>query len=92
MAAHADAHDAEAAGAVGAFCEVGEDGAGIVIVGWNGLGGLEDIAAVGAFLIVFEDGAGGFVLVIDLGYGDDVAVAGQLDGGAMDGRGDLKYL
>ena len=76
MAAHADAHDAETAGAVGTLREVGEGGAGVVIVGRDGLGGLERVAAVGAFLIVFEDGAGGFVLVIDLGHGDDIAVAG----------------
>src|SRR5260370_31221614 len=33
------------------------------------------VAAVGAGLVVGEDGAGGFELVVDLGHGDDVAVA-----------------
>ncbi len=34
----------------------------------------------------------GFELVVDLGHGDDVAVAGEHGGGAADGRGDLEDL
>jgi hypothetical protein len=46
VASHADAHDAETASAVGAFGEMSQHGAGIVIIGGDGLGGLEDVAAV----------------------------------------------
>ena len=92
MAADADAHGSEVAGAVGARFEVVEDGACVGIVGGYGLGGLEDVAAVRAGLVVGEDGAGGLELVVDLGHGDDVAVAGEQGGGATDGGGDLEDL
>ena len=92
VAADADAHGAEFAGAVGAGGEVVEDGAGVGVVAGDVLGGLEGVAAVGAGLVVGEDGAGGFELVVDLGHGDDVAVAGEHGGGAADGRGDLEDL
>ncbi len=90
MAADADAHGSDAAGAVGAGFEVVDGGAGVGVVACEGLGGFEDVAAVGAGLVVGEDGAGGFELVVDLGHGDDVAVAGEHGGGATDGRGDLE--
>ena len=90
VSADADAHGAEFAGAVGAGGEVVEDGVGVGVVGGDGLGGLEGVAAVGAGLVVGEDGAGGLVLVVDLGHGDDVAVAGEHGGGAADGGGDLE--
>ena len=48
------------------------------------------VAAVGAGLVVGEDGSGGLELVVDLGHGDDVSVAGEHRGGAADGRGDLE--
>src|SRR6266550_6649469 len=86
VAADADAHGAEVAGAVGTCGEVVEDGAGIGVVGCDGLVGLEEVAAIGAGLVVGEDGAGRFGLVVDLGHGDDVAVAGQHGCGATDGR------
>ena len=92
MAADADAHGAKFAGAVVAGGEVVENGAGIGVVRCDGLVGFEEVAAIGAGLVVGEDGAGGFGLVIDLGHGDDVAVAGQHGGGAADGCGDLEYL
>jgi hypothetical protein len=92
VAADADAHGAEVAGAVGAGFEVVEDGSGVGVVGCDWLGGLEFVAAVGAGLVVGEDGAGGFELVVDLGHGDDVAVAGEHGGGAVDGGGDLEDL
>ena len=63
---------------------------GVGVVGGEGLGGLECVATVGARLVVGEDGAGGFVLVVDLGHGDDVAVAGEHGGGAANGGGDLE--
>jgi hypothetical protein len=59
VAADADAHRAEVAGAVGARGEVVEDGAGVGVVAGELLGGLELVAAVGAGLVVGEDGAGG---------------------------------
>ncbi len=80
------------AGAVGAGLEVVEDGAGVGVVARELLCGLPVVAAVGAGLVVGEDGAGGLELVVDLGDGDDVAVAGEHRGGAADGRGDLKDL
>ena len=52
VAADADAHGADVAGAVGAGFEVGDDGTGVVVVGTDFLGGLEDVAAVGACLVV----------------------------------------
>jgi len=90
MAADADAHGSEMAGAVGAGFEVVERGAGVGVVAGEFLCGLEGVAAIGAGLVVGEDGAGGFELVVDLGHGDDVAVTGEHGGGAADGRGDLE--
>jgi hypothetical protein len=90
VAADADAHGAEVTGAVGAGAEVVEDGAGVCVVGGDWLGGLEFVASVGAGLVVGEDGAGRLELVVDLGHGDDVAVAGEEGGGAADGGGDLE--
>lgn len=92
MAAEADAEGAEFAGAVRVGGEVVEDGAGVGVVGGDGLGGLQGVAAVGAGLIVGEDGAGGFVFVVDFGDGDDEAVAGEKGGRATDGAGDLENL
>ncbi len=92
VAADTDAHGAKFAGAVGAGDEMVEDGAGVGVVGRYGLVGFEKVAAVGAGLVVGEDGAGGFGLVVDLGHGDDVAVACEHGGGAADGGGDLKDL
>lgn len=92
VAADADAHGSEMAGAVGAGFEVVERGAGVGVVAGELFGGLEDVAAVGASLVVGKDGASGFELVVDLGAGDDVAVAGEHGGGAADGRGDLEDL
>lgn len=92
VAADADAHCAEFAGTVGAGLEVIECGAGIGVVARELLGGLPLISAIRAGLIVGEDGAGGFELVVDLGHGDDVAVAREHGGGAADGAGDLKDL
>lgn len=92
VSADADAEGAEAAGAGWVLREIGQGGAGIGVVVSERLGGFEGIAAVGAGLVVGEDGAGGFVLVVNLGHGDDEAVAGQQRGGAADGAGDLEYL
>jgi hypothetical protein len=92
VAADADAHRSEVAGAVWPGFEVVERGAGVGVVAGELFGGLEDVAAVGAGLIVGEDGAGGFELVVDLGHGDDVAMTGEHGGGAPDGRGDLEDL
>jgi hypothetical protein len=92
VAADADAHGAELAGAVGAGERGGRGRRGRRRRSWRVLGGLEGVAAVGAGLVVGEDGAGGFELVVDLGHGDDVAVAGEHGGGAADGRGDLEDL
>ena len=90
VATDADAHRAEFAGAVGAGGEVVEDGAGVGVVGCDGLVGFEEVAAIGAGLVVGEDGAGGLGFVVDLGHGDDVAVASEHRCGAADGRGDLE--
>jgi hypothetical protein len=92
MAADADAHRTEVAGAVGAGFEVVERGAGVGVIAGEFFCGLEGVAAVGTGLVVGEDGAGGFELVVDLGHGDDVTVAGEHGGGAADGRGDLEDL
>jgi hypothetical protein len=90
MAADADTHGTEVAGAVGAGFEVVERGAGVGVVTGEFFCGLEGVAAVGAGLVVGEDGAGGFELVVDLGHGNDVAVAREHGGGAADRRGDLE--
>jgi hypothetical protein len=84
MAAHADAHRADLAGAVRTREDVGDCGAGVGVVGGEGLVGLEEVATVGAGLVVGEGYAGLLVLVVDLGHGDDVAVAGEQRGGAAD--------
>ncbi len=77
VAADADAHRAEFAGAVGAGFQVVEHGAGVGVVAGEFLGGFELVAAVGAGLVVGEHGAGGLELVVDLRDGDEVAVAGE---------------
>ena len=90
VAADADADDAEGARARGVGLEEIEDGAGVGVEGGDGLGDFKGVAAVGAGLVVGEDGAGGFVFVVNLGDGDDEAVAGEERGGAADRRGDLE--
>jgi len=53
---------------------------------------LRGVAALGARRVVVVGHAGVFVLVVDLGQGDDVALAGKKGGGAVDGAGDLINL
>ena len=74
MASHADAHGAEASGAVGAAGEVVEDGGGVGVVGRDGLAVFQFVAAIRASLVICEYGARGLELVVDLRAGDDVAV------------------
>ena len=92
VTADADAKGAELAGAVGACTKMIEDCACVGVVERQLLRGLERVAPVRACLVVGKDGAGGFEFVINLGHGDDVAVAGQQGGRAPDGRSDLEDL
>ena len=92
MAAHADAHGADLPGAVGPLLQVGDDCASVSVIGGDRLVGLDEVAAVGAGLIVGEGYSGGFVLVVDLRHGDDVAVPGEHGAGAADRTRDLEDL
>lgn len=92
MAADARAEGAEATGAGVVVFQIREHGAVVVVVGGEGFGGFESIAGVGACLVVGENGVGGQVFVVDLGQGDDEAMAGEKGGGAADGRGELENL
>src|ERR1700723_706503 len=92
MTADADSHGSEFAGTVGAGGQMVEDGAGVGVVGGDGLVGFEKVAAIGARLVIGEDGTGGFGLVVNLRHCYDVAVAGEHGSGAADGGGDLEDL
>ena len=92
VAADADTHATDFAVAVGAGEEVVDDGAGVSVVAGELLFGLKGVASVGAGLVVGEDLSGRDELVIDLGDGYDVTVAGEHGGGAADGGGCLEDL
>ena len=92
MAADADAHRAEFARAGRMRFQVVERGAGVVIVGFERLRGLEFIATIGPGAVVGQHGPGGFILVIDFRRSHDEAVPGKKRSRSPDGAGDLEYF